>query len=598
MSSVRKRARPQSQKHLQPPRSSDKKPKLTQDLDENDDNDVIVVTEQSTTILISDIDKLKQFFRHRFDELTMIPVRKMVTRWVKQLEPKRMVGYGPYHKQLPKDKPKNETPPWWPGDVPYVEPAHLDKEGKRFANPQYLLLTIPGLLTLAVDLVLQHRDTRADELKRQQPWTRKLRRSAELEVTMTELDHFSTSQYPAFSTAMKERAEHKVLPSLFDVMQSYEDFVNQHRLWTYSDRTKAPAGKSITWQAIPRPPLQKSRYKKFRPAEQERASEVLKIEHDEDFGAETEPDDTMTAVQLALDLANKALREAKAARRKAKAETTRAMSIHPVAAVEGASATPPMLAPRPMSRPVTPRFQVIEADDAKPITGVPTDEMTTESRLPDQDLSVQMTRDEGNSTTSHPEVATTPTQSQAHQIIFQHYTPQHEVDDIKEGSAMNSAYQTQSTPLADPAMNSPQQYQTVMSSVGDEDDAMRTLSQSQDVAPQLAPQDNQTYGALSSAGSFNSLASSSFNSFQPSSFASYPTHSFNPDLSEIIVLNQQYPWQGNQPYYSPAMGTQNTAYGCSSGPMYTSMDNPMSSVPSQANQTFNGLPYDFTPAQN
>jgi hypothetical protein len=83
------------------------------------------------TFHVGDIEALKSFLRYRIDELTMKPVRGMVTAWLKRVEPKRKGGYGPYHKMLPSEAPADATPPWWPRHVPYVEPAHLDKDGKH-----------------------------------------------------------------------------------------------------------------------------------------------------------------------------------------------------------------------------------------------------------------------------------------------------------------------------------------------------------------------------------------------------------------------------------------------------------------------------------
>ena len=100
------------------------------DDDEQYGRDVTIATEQSYTFYIGDIDELKRFFRRRLDELTMKPVRPIVTAWIKQLEPKRLSRYGPYHKKLPKEQPEERTPPWCPRDVPYEEPSHLDKGGK------------------------------------------------------------------------------------------------------------------------------------------------------------------------------------------------------------------------------------------------------------------------------------------------------------------------------------------------------------------------------------------------------------------------------------------------------------------------------------
>jgi hypothetical protein len=92
--------------------------------------ELIVKTEESKTFNVGDIVQLKIFFRNRIDELTMKPVRSLVTAWVKQLEPKRKGLHGPYHKKLPSEAAPELSPPWWPKTVPYSEPAHLDKDGK------------------------------------------------------------------------------------------------------------------------------------------------------------------------------------------------------------------------------------------------------------------------------------------------------------------------------------------------------------------------------------------------------------------------------------------------------------------------------------
>jgi hypothetical protein len=102
--------------------------------DENDeqydDRDVRTTTDTTYTFYIGDLVELKKFFHRRLDELTMKPVRPIVTAWIKLYEPKRLSLYGPYHKKLPRDMPPQCTPPWWPRDVPYEEPSHLDKMGK------------------------------------------------------------------------------------------------------------------------------------------------------------------------------------------------------------------------------------------------------------------------------------------------------------------------------------------------------------------------------------------------------------------------------------------------------------------------------------
>ncbi|KAH8725244.1 hypothetical protein GQ44DRAFT_759622 [Phaeosphaeriaceae sp. PMI808] len=250
--------------------------------DNEDDDEVDVAIEMSRTFHIGDMEGLKNFFRHRIDELTMKPVRGMVTRWVKQLEPKRKGGYGPYHRLLPADAPADTTPPWWPQDVPYVEPAHLDKD---------------GLLTLAVDLLLQHRDTAIDQVKRQVPWTAKLRQIAKYEIEITPPDQYSSSKSPLFSRMMQERAENSILPSLFDVSQSYEDYVFQHNVWEYAEGVETPRGKDITWQFVPRPPkqfLQRKRVRRARSILSIPKKPVVDIHSDE--SGDTEVDEDMERI--------------------------------------------------------------------------------------------------------------------------------------------------------------------------------------------------------------------------------------------------------------------------------------------------------------
>lgn len=93
------------------------------------DQTVQVTTEESHTFYIGDIDAFKNFLHHRFDELTMKPLRGIVTHWVKLLEPRRLGDWGKYHEMLPSEA---DTPPWWPQTVIYKEPSHLKKDGQCF----------------------------------------------------------------------------------------------------------------------------------------------------------------------------------------------------------------------------------------------------------------------------------------------------------------------------------------------------------------------------------------------------------------------------------------------------------------------------------
>jgi hypothetical protein len=196
-----------------------------------------------------------------------------------------------------------------------------------------------GLLTLAVDIMLQHRDIPIDEYKRRQSWTYKLRQVAQFEIEMTPQEQYSSSRNPAFSALMKQRAEKDILPSLFDVSQSYEDHVVQYGLWTYAD---------------------------------------IK---------DTEPDDTM--YKLAAQIMRR--KEAREARRKAKVPTsevlptTRASSVEPTsreATIEAPS--PTVLGRRSISATPQPSAQQVSSlDDTKSAMSSSFDQSMNHLRLQD-----------------------------------------------------------------------------------------------------------------------------------------------------------------------------------------------------------------------
>jgi hypothetical protein len=98
------------------------------DTDDEDDQEPTVSTTVTESFHVGDIEALKSFYETRFRELTMKPMRDIVTTWVKRLEPRRQQQHGPYQRYADRRgaKPKAYTkPPWWPNSVPYVEPSHL-----------------------------------------------------------------------------------------------------------------------------------------------------------------------------------------------------------------------------------------------------------------------------------------------------------------------------------------------------------------------------------------------------------------------------------------------------------------------------------------
>ena len=133
-----------------------------------------------------------------------------------------------------------------------------------------------------------HRKT--DEVKRKGRWISKLQNLARLTVQTSSTDHFSSSKGAAHSEAMKKRALEKILPSIFEVAQAYEDHIMQYNLIEGSGNKDPGQGSRHTWQPIPRPIRGQQRKRPRRNARSERVPEAV---HDAS-GDETEPDDTMT----------------------------------------------------------------------------------------------------------------------------------------------------------------------------------------------------------------------------------------------------------------------------------------------------------------
>lgn len=167
----------------------------------------------------------------------------------------------------------------------------------------------------------QHRDVAIDQVKRRGSWTNKLRKIAEYAVETASVEQFSSARSAKYSKLMKERAINVILPSLFDVSQSYEDFVFQHNLWQYTKPNDFPRGKAITWQCVPRPPkLQGPRKRPRMPRSASRHQHQRETESVDAFqegsGDDTEVDEGMTRYseqQLARQAKAEARRQAKSA---------------------------------------------------------------------------------------------------------------------------------------------------------------------------------------------------------------------------------------------------------------------------------------------
>ncbi|OAG05658.1 uncharacterized protein CC84DRAFT_1259057 [Paraphaeosphaeria sporulosa] len=194
------------------------------------------------TFSIGDVNSLQTFYATRFRELTMKPMRDIVTAWVKRLEPKRQKKYGPYQRydlDPRSDKVKSIKPRWWPADIPYVEPSHLKLE---------------HLVPLAVDFMLVHRLVDEEVGKRKYAsWIDQLQMDAVYLISSKDTEHFSSSKGTKYNEAMKRRALEIILPSIFDVAKSHEDYIAQYDLYEGSGNMDPGCGKQVSWLATPRP---------------------------------------------------------------------------------------------------------------------------------------------------------------------------------------------------------------------------------------------------------------------------------------------------------------------------------------------------------
>jgi hypothetical protein len=211
----------------------------------------------------------------RLEDLTVKPLRPIVTEWVKLLVPRRQALHGPYQKRHPdRGAPARPAPHWWPKGVQYSEPSHLSKT---------------GLLDLAVDLILQHRDSEIDQVKRKSDWTLTMRNEAVYQVTKTAKDLFSASKDPGFNESLKARALDYVLPGMFDIVQSYEDYVAQNDVAVLNDpNATLPKGTKHIYFPVPRPkqlPRMRVRSTQAVPAN------VTKVETHKESGSETGVDE-------------------------------------------------------------------------------------------------------------------------------------------------------------------------------------------------------------------------------------------------------------------------------------------------------------------
>jgi hypothetical protein len=433
-----------------------------------------------------------------------------------------------------------------------------------------------GLLTLAVDIMLQHRDIPIDEYKRRQSWTHKLRQVAQFEIEMTPQEQYSSSRNPAFSALMKQRAEKDILPSLFDVSQSYEDHVIQYGLWTYQDLKDIPKGKEITWQFIARPPKQVSRFKRPRPAPQPKVKREFVVEAlAESTEDDTEPDDTM--YKLAAQIMRR--KEAREARRKAKVPAAEMIPITPASSIQPISRESTIEAPSPMflsrqSVPATPQpsvQQVSSPDDAKCATSSSFDQSMNHLRL----------QDEGNAAFTTPEG-----QAQAVRHAVQPCEQPLQYNAIP--GTNNSCSQLDQEDAKESNFATPADCaQQARCNTQALDDLIHQRMNFQTSQAGLA---NSPYHPLQTPGSFSDQKGGSYMQFTPHHFV---------DPAQLSMFNNAYSLQMGHAYdHTMAANPPQMSYPYESDAPYHTMDVMSTATSPQAATNFNGLPYEYSGPQH
>ncbi|KAF2012768.1 hypothetical protein BU24DRAFT_412097 [Aaosphaeria arxii CBS 175.79] len=268
-------------------------------LNECEDKEKIVKTVPTQTFYIADIDALRFFYETRLSELTLKPIRKILTEWVAIVTPKRRKYYGKYSKKcFPSQLPKGHCPPWWPDDVHYEEPSHLESAPLKKLGAQIMLL---------------HRFTSPETGEPRNNWIRDLRRTAEYSVNVTPLGDFTSSSmtdtkgFSRYNADMKTRALNIIIPDLFDTAQSFEDHVAFYDL--YDGKTNEDPdslrGKQHTWASIPRP----ERTITFKPTAEKKR---LRIAERDSASAETVEDPEMNMARRGSTSGTKSRRSSRA----------------------------------------------------------------------------------------------------------------------------------------------------------------------------------------------------------------------------------------------------------------------------------------------
>ncbi|KAJ4286953.1 hypothetical protein N0V90_012833 [Kalmusia sp. IMI 367209] len=152
-----------------------------------------------------DIKGLRHFLFTRFKEVTLKPLRYIVTAWIHWIQPNRRKIYGAYNSRTNKHE-SSELPPWWPTTVPYDEPTRL---------------RVQDLALLATEITLVNHGSNVYE-NQGTSWINELQIIAN--ETIRSMDTMSLAIHEEYEGAMKSLVMEKILPSLFGVAIAHEKY--------------------------------------------------------------------------------------------------------------------------------------------------------------------------------------------------------------------------------------------------------------------------------------------------------------------------------------------------------------------------------------
>ncbi|KAF2261081.1 hypothetical protein CC78DRAFT_608899 [Lojkania enalia] len=237
-----------------------------------------IETLETRSFNIGDQKALEDFWITTLMMLTVKPVKKVATQWVRLRWPKRTrVPYWP--------KTANSGPifPGWPENVPYHEPSHLQKSCQE-----------PAYVYLCLLRTVQEIDEETG--KPRVGWIKEMKETSDFVLSSIRADDFASSNSSSYNAAMKDRAIKEIMPMVWDVVQQWEDHVAQYELYegNTSVNPEARKGKQITWVPYKKPPKDYSSVKRL----EKRRRYVLPSLEEED----TEPEKVINDNQDDEDL--------------------------------------------------------------------------------------------------------------------------------------------------------------------------------------------------------------------------------------------------------------------------------------------------------